>query len=138
MSKLLFVIFGTLLVSALAQPLVGVQCGTFKCIAGEQCCGDASSTMAGFTSLPSSGGTDMGTTMDTMNNTMEAVLLCFNPNTHSCVNGSLCPLGQERCGDACFDASQYTCGTDNFGNNLLCGMGMNICGTGCYDSASYR
>ena len=57
---------------------------------------------------------------------------CYNPNTHSCINGVLCASGNQVCkGNVCYDPNVATCfHGSNATEDVLCGAGTQACGTG--------
>ena len=65
---------------------------------------------------------------------------CYNPSTHSCINGVLCGKGQGVCrGNVCYNPQSYVCypspcygynQTAETSNDVLCGIGLAPCGVG--------
>jgi uncharacterized surface protein with fasciclin (FAS1) repeats len=60
---------------------------------------------------------------------------CYNISTHDCINGMyLCLKGNNLCGAACYDPSQYRCVV---AFNLCPSQAPKRCGLQCYSAANY-
>jgi len=57
---------------------------------------------------------------------------CYDPTLQDCINGTLCPIGNQKCGTQCYDTTAWDCVA-----SLIIPKGFQICGLANYNPATH-